>query len=64
MMVWLVAQLAREYMHENNVSPAKVRKNVVALRKRLSSFIRGDTKDVDGDPEMKDWEKNPVYQLE
>jgi hypothetical protein len=41
-----------------------MRKNVVAHRKRLSSFIRGDTKDVDGDPEMKDWEKNPVYQLE
>ena len=61
MMVWLVAQLARECMHENNVSPAKVRKNVVALRKRLGSLIRGETKDVDGDVEMKDWEKNPAF---
>jgi hypothetical protein len=44
-----------------NLSPAKVRKNVVALRKRLSSFIRGETKDVDGDVEMKDWETNLAF---
>ena len=38
MMVWLIAQLARECGHENAASAAEMKQKFVALRRRVSRF--------------------------